>query len=221
MLCYNVLMFPWTVNRLSAPSYLSTRPQSNKQQWRIWKKIKLNLQCSGDKAFRQQSQASRRNSLSRPLGPLDVRWRWSRRRVVRMFDKNFASSPNQLALFLVYITIWLRSDAVLAMSLSREYFVARMKRPRAASWEGQSKIACHSESMIRFPVWVKQVKQQRLKRSLASNRTCLQRQWCALCLAKYSSPAKVRISTRTALMLADGFFMNNGFSSCPDCWRIT
>ena len=82
------------------------------------------LQWSGDSAARQQSQTSRRTTLFRPLGPLDVRWRCSRRRVVRMFNRNFASSPDQLALFLMYVTMWHRSDARLSVLLSREYFCA-------------------------------------------------------------------------------------------------
>ena len=175
MLYYNVLMFPWMVNRLSAPSYHPARPQSNKQRWRIWKKIKLNLQCSGDKAFRKQSQASRRSSLSRPLGPLDVRWRWLRRLVRRMFSKNLASSPNRLAQLLVYVTMWQRSVTVLSASFSRKNFVASVNRPRAAACDGQSNIACHSESRTRFPFWAKHVKQQRLKRSLESPNTNLRR----------------------------------------------
>ena len=81
-------------------------------------------QCSGDKAFRQQSQISRRNSLTRPLGPLEVRWRWSRRLVIRMFSKNFASSPKRLAQCLVYVTILPRSATVLSALLSRKNFVA-------------------------------------------------------------------------------------------------
>jgi len=63
-------------------------------------------QCSRVKAFRQLSQTNRRNSLTRPLGPLDVRWRWLRRLVRRMFSKNLASSPNRLAQLLVYVTMW-------------------------------------------------------------------------------------------------------------------
>jgi hypothetical protein len=81
-----------------------------------------------------------------------------------MLSENFASSPNQLALFQVYVTIRLRVDAVFSVSLSFANFVASAKRARAALCEGHPNKACHSESRIHFPVVVKQAKEQRLKR---------------------------------------------------------
>ena len=53
-------------------------------------------QCSADKAFLQQSQTNRRNNPTRPMRPLDVRCRWSRRRVIRMFSKNLWALPSDL-----------------------------------------------------------------------------------------------------------------------------
>ena len=128
-----------------------------------------------------------------------------------MFSKNFASSPKRLAQCLVYVTILQRSATVLSASLSRKNFIASVNRPRAAACDGQSYKACRSESRTRFPFLAKHAKQQRLKRSLASPNRNLRRMYCALTLAKYSTPAKLRTSACTTLILADGFFQNRGF----------
>ena len=57
--------------------------------------------------------------------------------------------------------MWLRSSAILSVSLSKEKSVASANRPRAAACEGQSNKACHSESWTRFPVFVRQKKKRK------------------------------------------------------------